>query len=83
MNEKRFKTDEFLLYLKDQFPNCMDTHWNYDIVENIINYGIKHNNIAHSQNKNNKQNFVKFLLSIIPEITKPEILKFFDDEPDN
>lgn len=41
-----FNKDEFMSWLKDEFPGCVDSHWNWDLVENIIDYGVEHNNVS-------------------------------------
>lgn len=63
--------DGFMLYIKENFPGTIDNHWNSDLLENIINYGMEiflDCTIA------------DFLLEIIPEITYEEILPFLKTE---
>ena len=35
---KGFNKKEFMSWLKSEFPGSVDNHWNYDLVENIIDY---------------------------------------------
>lgn len=57
----------FMLYIKEEFPGVIDTHWNWDLLENIIDY---------ATSKYSGQELIKFLMSIIPEVTYEEYIVF-------
>lgn len=59
----------FMIYIKEEFPECIDKHWNWDLLENIIDYGIENKNYSVGQLAN-------FLDEMIPEITLEEIERF-------
>ncbi len=61
--------EKLMHYIKQEFPQTINNHWNWDLLENIIDWGIKY------ENRSQKQ-LLKFLTNIIPEITEKEILKF-------
>lgn len=61
--------DKLMCYIKQEFPKTIDNHWNWDLLGNIIEYGIKYESCSQKQ-------LLKFLMNIIPEITEEEILKF-------
>lgn len=48
-------------------PGVIDTHWNWDVLENIIDY---------AKSKYNGEELIKFLINIIPEVTYEEYLMF-------
>lgn len=56
-------------YIKEEFPGTIDNHWNWNLLENIIDYGIKNKNYSEVQ-------LVNFLDGIIPEVTLEEIERF-------
>ena len=56
-------------YIKKEFPGVIDNHWNYELLENIINFGIENKNYSVGQ-------LVNFLDEMIPEITLKEIKRF-------
>lgn len=70
--EKGFNEDEFMEWLKDEFPGAIDTHWNYDLVENIIEYGFKHEMIS-------KDQFCDWLSDMLPEVEFLEVARFCED----
>lgn len=61
----------FLHYIKETFPGCVDNHWNYDLVENIVEYGLKNKNYSKNQ-------LAYFLTDLIPEIEFEEVQQFYN-----
>lgn len=61
--------EELMHYIKQEFSQTINNHWNWNLLENIIEYGIKYESYSQRQ-------LLKFLTNIIPEITEKEILKF-------
>ena len=61
--------DGFMCYIKNEFPTTVDTHWSWNLLENIIDYGIENKNYFVGQLEN-------FLDEMIPEITIDEIKQF-------
>ena len=57
----------FLLYVKQEFPGVIDTHWNWDLLENILDY---------ATSKYDGQELIRFLMNIIPEVTYEEYMAF-------
>lgn len=57
----------FMQYVKEEFPEVIDTHWNWDLLENIIDY---------ATSIYNGQELIKFLMNIIPEVTYEEYIDF-------
>lgn len=70
--EKGFNKGDFMEWLKEEFPGVLDTHWNYDLVENIIEYGFKHQIIS-------KDQFCYWLSDMLPEVEFLEVAKFCED----
>lgn len=60
--------EKLMNYIKNEFPGVIDTHWNWDLLENIIDYGIKNRNYVDGE-------ILTFLNEIIPEITEKEIMQ--------
>ena len=56
-----------MLYVKQEFPGVIDTHWNWDLLENILDYAIS---------KYDGQELIRFLMNIIPEVTYEEYMAF-------
>lgn len=50
-----------------KFPGVIDTHWNWDLLENILDYAIS---------KYDGQELIRFLMNIIPEVTYEEYMAF-------
>lgn len=71
--ENGFDKDGFMSWLKEKFPGVVDTHWNYDLVENIIDYAIDNKNASDDE-------LAIFLSSMLPEIEYTEIAKFCDED---
>lgn len=59
--------DGFMSYIKKEFPGVIDIHWNWDLLENIIDYALS---------IYNGEELIKFLENIIPEVTYEEYLMF-------
>lgn len=70
--ETVFDKDGFMSWLKEEFPGAIDTHWNWDLVENIIDYAMEQKNTSDDE-------FAMFLSSIFPEIEYMEVAKFCDE----
>lgn len=68
-----FNKEGFMKWLKEEFPGVIDTHWNYDLVENIIDYAMENKNT-------NDDELAIFLSSMLPEIEYIEIAKFCDED---
>jgi len=67
-----FNKDGFMSWLEEEFPGVIDTHWNYDLVENILEYALKHESIS-------KDQFAYFISDMLPEVEFLEIARFCDD----
>jgi len=61
--------DELMSYIKEEFPGVIDTHWNWDLLENIIDYAIS---------TFSGEEVIKFLMNIIPEVTYEEYMYFMN-----
>lgn len=68
-----FNKEGFMKWLKEEFPGVIDTHWNYDLVENIIDYAMENKNTDDDE-------LAIFLSSMLPEIEYIEIAKFCDED---
>lgn len=64
--------ENFLEYLTQEFPTVANNHFVYDLLENIIDYGIKNHNATISD-------LQWFLSDIIPEVTEEEIKRFITE----
>ena len=40
----------FMLYIKEEFPGVIDTHWDWDLLENIITYAVSKYNVFNEYN---------------------------------
>lgn len=69
--EKGFNRSGFMAYMEQEFhmENCMLR----GIVENLIEYGHKHEQVS-------KDQFVQWLADMIPEISFGEIAAFMEDD---
>lgn len=56
-------------YIKEEFPGTIDNHWNWNLLENILDYGVENKYYSVGQLAN-------FLEEIIPEMTLEEIEQF-------
>ena len=45
-----------MLYIKKEFPGVIDNHWNWDLLENIIDYAVS---------MYNEKALIKFLINVI------------------
>lgn len=66
---KWFKNEEFMEYIRTEFPEPMKYHFTYDLLENIIKYLME-------EFEDNTYYLAHTISEIIPEITKEEVLKF-------
>lgn len=64
-----FNKEAFLKWVKNKFPNTIDNHFTYDMMENIIDYAIERKSVAPEQ-------LINFLSYIIPEVTEEEYMDF-------
>ena len=44
-----FDKDGFMNWLKEEFPGVIDTHWNWEFVENIIDYALENKNSCNDE----------------------------------
>ena len=70
--EKGFNAEKFMAYLEQEF-NGMENCMLRGIVENLIEYGHKHEQVS-------KDQFVQWLADMIPEISFGEIAAFMEDD---
>lgn len=70
--EKGFNAEKFMAYLEQEF-NGMENCMLRQIVENLINYGHKHEQIS-------KDQFVQWLADMIPEVSFGEVAAFMGDD---
>lgn len=68
-----FHKQEFMTYLKDQFPDPFSTHFTWDMVENLIDY-------AEENENHSKDQLCYFLSDILPEVEFGEVAAFMPDE---
>lgn len=64
-----FDKDGFMSWLKEEFPGVVDTHWIWNLVENIIDYATKNKNAS-------KDQLPYFISDIIPEVEFLEVARF-------
>lgn len=65
---KKFSSDEFIEYIRTEFPKPMKNHFTYNLLENIVNYLME---------EFDDNTCLAYTISkIIPEITEEEVLKF-------
>ena len=65
---KWFDIEEFMEYMRTEFPKPMENHFTYDLLENTINYLME-------QFEDNKY-LAHTISEIVPEVTEEEVLKF-------
>lgn len=56
-------------YIREEFPGTLDKRWNWNLLENILDYGVENKYYSVGQLEN-------FLEEIIPEMTLEEIERF-------
>lgn len=59
--------DGFMSYIKEEFPGVIDTHWNWALLENIIDY---------ATSLYDGRELIEFLMKFIPEVTYEEYIDF-------
>ena len=67
-----FDKDGFMSWLKEEFPGCLDSHWHWDLIENIIEYGFKHEMIS-------KDQLVYWIFDMLPEVEFLDVARFMED----
>ena len=63
--------DKFISYVKGEFPGALDTHFAWNLMDNLIEYGIKNKNYSKGQ-------LATFLDEMIPEVSVEEIERFIE-----
>lgn len=66
-----FDIERCLSWIKNEFPECLKTHFNYDSMKNLLIWALEHKCSYQDE-------MIDFLMSIVPEITKEEWLQFFE-----
>lgn len=67
--EETMNKEGLMNYIKEEFSGVIDNHWNWELLENIIDFGIENKNYSVGQLAN-------FLDEMIPEVTLEEIERF-------
>lgn len=67
-----FDKEKCLKWIKEHFPGCIDNHFNYDMMENLIDWAMKNKNFSKNQ-------MINFLMEIVPEIYEEEWQQFYID----
>lgn len=57
-------------YIKEEFPGTIDNHWNWDLLENILDFALL------EYDGKSTEELIKFLMRIIPEVTGEEYRMF-------
>lgn len=70
--ENGFNAEKFMAYLEQEF-NGMENCMLRQIVENLIDYGHKHEQVS-------KDQFVQWLTDMIPEVSFGEVAAFMEDD---
>lgn len=65
---QKFNIDEFMEYMREEFPEPMKYHFTYNLLGNVIKDLMKQ--------CSDKKYFANTMSTIIPEITEEEILRF-------
>lgn len=60
----------FMSYIKEEFPGTINDHWNWDLLENILDYAL----IEYDGKPT--EELIEFLMCIIPEVTAEEYRMF-------
>ena len=58
--------DGLMLYIKEEFPGTFDSHWNWDLLENFLDFAFL------EYDGKPTEELIKFLICIIPEVTAEE-----------
>lgn len=66
------KVEVFMNYLKEQFPGCIEDHFTYDLIKNLIDYVYR----EHGHTKNSAR---AIIASILPEVTHEELEAYLPD----
>lgn len=66
------KLEVFMDYLKEQFPGCIEDHFTYDLIKNLIDYVYR----EHGHTKNSAR---AIIASILPEVTYEELEAYLPD----
>lgn len=64
--------DALMSYIKINFLETIDNHWNWELLNNIIDYAI---------NQYDREEIIKFLMNIVPEVTYEEYIYFMNAWP--
>ena len=67
-----FDVDGFMEWLKEKFAGCLDNYWDFELVENIINYGFKHEMIG-------KDQLAYWISDMLPEVEFLDVARFMED----
>lgn len=62
----------FMEYLKEEFPECLEKHFTYDLVINLVKWAYDH----HGHSKGSARYII---CSIIPELEHEEAEKYLPD----
>ena len=65
---KWFNIEEFMEYMRTEFPEPMENHFTYDLLQNTIEYLME-------QFDDNTQ-LANMISEIVPEVTEEEVLIF-------
>ena len=57
-------------YIKEEFPGTIDKHWNWDLLENILDFALL------EYDGKPAEELIKLLMTIIPEVTGEEYRMF-------
>lgn len=64
-----FNKDEFMNYLKEEFPTVLDNHWSWETVENVVDFALE--NKAGSEKQ-----FSDFISFVLAEVEPDDVLQF-------
>lgn len=67
-----FDKKAFMKYMLKEFSS-MDTHFTYDMVENLVDWGLEHQNSS-------KDQFCYWLSDLIPEVEFEEVARFMSED---
>lgn len=67
--ENGFNKEGFMNWLREEFPGVIDTHWHYELVENIIDYAAENKKVS-------KDSLPYFISDILPEVEFLEVARF-------